>query len=363
MQTNRIAADVLKEFCRAVFVARGLAEEDAAVSADVLLAADLRGIDTHGISRLKYYSDRFKSGITKTEVKLNVVRETTTTAVVDCNLGPGHASAARAMQMAIAKAKAHGLGCVAVRNATHFGIAGFFPLMAVEQGMVGIAMTNARPAVAPTFSTEPKFGTNPIAVAAPTDEPFPFWFDAALSTVQRGNIEVAARENERLPEGWAVDGEGRAVTDAAGLLKMMSDGSGALLALGGAGEDFGGHKGYGLSLVVELFCAAFQDGDFLSKLAGGVEGGKAQPYRLGHFFLAINVEAFAGLARFKKISGDMMRELRASRKAPDSPRIWTPGEKEYERMQTRLLDGIPVGPELLAELRGLASELRIAPTF
>jgi L-2-hydroxycarboxylate dehydrogenase (NAD+) len=363
MQTTTIAADVLKEFCRSVFVARGLTEADAAVSAEVLLAADLRGIDTHGISRLKYYSDRFKSGITRAEVKLDVIRETATTAVVDCNLGPGHASAARAMQLAITKAKTHGLGAVSVRNATHFGIAGFFPLMAVEQGMVGIAMTNARPAVAPTFSTEPKFGTNPIAVAAPTDEAFPFWYDAALSTVQRGNIEVAARENEKLPEGWAIDAEGRAVTDAASLLKMMSDGSGALLPLGGAGEEFGGHKGYGLSLVVELFCAAFQDGDFLSKLAGGVEGGKAQPYRLGHFFLALNVEAFAGLERFKKIAGDMMRELRASRKAPGAQRIWTPGEKEYETMQARQRDGIPVGPELLAELRGLSAELRIASEF
>lgn len=357
MQTTLISAGVLKGFCRDVFVARGLTPEDAAVSADVLLAADVRGIDTHGISRLKYYSDRFKSGITKTEVKLDVVRESATTTVVDCNLGPGHASAARAMRLAMAKARAYGLGAVAVRNATHFGIAGFFPLMAVEEGLVGIAMTNARPAVAPTFSTEPKFGTNPIAVAAPTDEAFPFWFDAALSTVQRGNIEVAAREGEKLPAGWAVDAEGNAVPDAAELLRKMNDGSGALLALGGAGEEFGGHKGYGLSLVVELFCAAFQDGDFLSKLAGGVEGGKARPYRLGHFFLAINVDSFVGLERFRRIAGEMMRELRAARKAPGAPRVWTPGEKEHETMEVRLRDGVPVGPELLAELDGLAAEL------
>jgi LDH2 family malate/lactate/ureidoglycolate dehydrogenase len=361
MAEIRIAAEVLRIFARDVFVARGAAREDAEISADVLLAADLRGIDTHGISRLKYYSDRLKSGITRAAVKLDIVSETPTTAVIDCNLGLGHASAARAMTVAIEKAKHSGLGAVAVRNATHFGIAGYFPLLAEREGMIGIAMTNARPAVAPTFSTQPMFGTNPIAVAAPTDEEFPFWFDAALSTVQRGNIEVAAREGEPLPGGWAVDENGNAVTDAKALLRKLNDGSGALLALGGAGEDFGGHKGFGLSLIVELLCAALQNGDYLTKLAGGVEGGSSQTYRLGHFFLAINVGAFIPLASFRKTAGDMMRELRGARRSPGATRIWTPGEKEFATMQIRNRQGIPVGPQLLAELQALAAESGIAP--
>ncbi len=359
MNEKRIQVSILADFTREVFVARGLGRDDAAVGADVLLAADLRGIDTHGISRLKYYSDRLKAGIIRPAVKLDIVRETPTTAVVDCNLGPGHASAARAMEIAMAKAKRGGIGAVAVRNATHFGIAGYYPLMAANAGMIGIAATNARPAVAPTFSTQPMFGTNPLAVSAPTDEEFPFWFDAALSTIQRGNIEVAAREHEPLPEGWAVDANANPVTDAAALLRKLNDGSGAVLPLGGAGEDFGGHKGYGLSLIVELLCAALQDGDYLTKLAGGVEGGSAQAYRLGHFFMAINIESFIPLAAFRKISGDMMRTLRAARKAPAANRVWTPGEKEFEIMCERQRDGIPAGDELLRELRQLGSELHL----
>lgn len=363
MSATRVPPAVLLKFCRDVFAARDVAPEDAAVAADVLLAADLRGIDTHGISRLKYYSDRLKSGITRAAVRIDLVADTPTTAVVDCNLGLGHPSAARAMNLAIEKAGRGGIGAVAVRNATHFGIAGYFPLMAERADMIGIAMTNARPAVAPTFGTQPMFGTNPLAVAAPTDEAFPFWFDAALSTVQRGNIEVAAREGEPLPAGWAVDENGEALTDAAALLRKMNGGTGALLALGGAGEAFGGHKGYGLSLVVEILCAALQNGDYLTKLAGGVEGGGAQAYRLGHFFLAINIGAFLPPAAFRKTTGDMMRSLRAARKAPGAARIWTPGEKEFETLTERARDGIPVGPELLAELRGLGAELGLPADF
>jgi LDH2 family malate/lactate/ureidoglycolate dehydrogenase len=233
-------------------------------------------------------------------------------------------------------------------------------LLAANAGMIGIAATNARPAVAPTFGTQPMFGTNPLAVAAPTDEEFPFWFDAALSTVQRGTIEVAAREHELLPEGWAIGADGNPVTDAAALLRKLNGGSASLLPLGGAGEDFGGHKGFGLSLIVEILCAALQNGDYLTKLAGGVEGGAAQAYRLGHFFMAINIGSFVPLADFRKITGDMMRTLRAARKAPGEKRIWTPGEKEFETMRERQRDGIPVGDELLSELRQLGRELNIA---
>lgn len=361
MEAQRIPADRLHRFVASAFIARGVAPAEAAISADVLLAADLRGIDTHGISRLKYYTDRIKLGIVRPEVNLTVVRETPTTAVVDMNLGLGHASAARAMELAIAKARERGLGIVAARNATHYGIAGFFPLMAAAQDMIGVSASNTRPAVAPTFSTEPMYGTNPLAVAAPTDEAFPFSFDAALSTVQRGNIEVMARENEPMPPGWAVDEQGRPVTDAAQLLKKVNAGLAALLPLGGAGEDQGGHKGFGLAVVVEILCAALQDGDYLTKLAGGVESGSGQTYRLGHFFMAIDIASFTSPASFRKTVGDMMRTLRAARKAPGADRIWTPGEKEWEIQREREQNGIPVSTPLLAELNSLAIELGIQP--
>jgi LDH2 family malate/lactate/ureidoglycolate dehydrogenase len=263
------------------------------------------------------------------------------------------------MEMAVEKAASHGLGAVAVRNSTHFGIAGYYSRMASDAGMIGMTFTNARPAVAPTFSVQPLFGTNPIAVAAPSDEAFPFWFDAATSISQRGKVEVKARSGEPLPPGVAVDEVGEPITDAALLLRKLSDGTGALLPLGGAGEALSGYKGYALATVGEIFCAALQQGTFLSALAGGVEGGIARETRLGHFFLAMRVDAFVPLPAFRKAVGDMMRELRAARKAPGADRIWTPGEKEYETMLARDRSGIPVNQELLAELCELRDRLAL----
>jgi LDH2 family malate/lactate/ureidoglycolate dehydrogenase len=330
---------------------------DAEVAADVLLAADLRGIDTHGGSRLKYYADRLTSGITKPAAPFEVLRETSTTAVVDAHVALGHPVAARAMRMAMDKASAHGLGAVAVRGSTHFGIAGYYVDMAARAGLVGFAATNARPAMAPTFSSQPMLGTNPLAFAAPSDEEDPFVFDAALSIVQRGNIEVAAREGEPLPEGWAVDGEGRAVTDPVQLLRQLSADTAALLPLGGPGENQGGHKGYGLAVMVEILCAALQGGDFLTALAGGLESGRAQGYRLGHFFLAMNVEAFVPLAECRAAVGRIQRALRKARKMPGCDRIWTAGEKEWDCQRERRRLGVPVPAALREEWLKLRTDL------
>ncbi len=356
------AAD-LARFAQSVFQHHGVAPDDARICARVLLSADLRGVDTHGISRLKYYSDRLASGITRPTTSLRRVRDTGTTAVLDAGLGIGHAAAARAMNLAIAKAARRGIGAVAVRNATHFGIAGYFALMAAKRGMIGIAATNARPAVAPTFSVQPLFGTNPLAFAAPSDEPFDFCFDAALSTIQRGNVEVAERLGRKLSAGVAVDAKGRDIRDPSQLLRALTSLTGALLPLGGAGETLGGHKGYGLAIMVEILCAALQDGDFLSGLAGGVEGGKARPYRLGHFFMALDVKSFTPLPRFRRTVGGIMRELRGAKKVPRCRRVWAPGEKEWETHQRRARLGIPISPELQSELRTLARELDLKPPF
>ncbi len=188
-----VPVSVVESFMRDVFERLGVPPEDARICADVLIAADLRGIESHGIGRLKYYYDRIEAGVQFTETRLEVVRESETTAVVDGNHGMGHVIAYRSMRMAMDKARAYGLGAVAVRNGTHFGIAGYYSLMAAEEGMMGLTVTNARPAIAPTFSTEPMLGTNPIAFAAPSDTEHPFCFDAATSITQRGKIEVAAR--------------------------------------------------------------------------------------------------------------------------------------------------------------------------
>lgn len=353
----------LHRFCRDVFRQHGVSPDDARRCADVLLAADLGGVDTHGISRLKYYSDRLRLGITRPDARPRILRSTATTVVLDARLGIGPAVAVRAMDLAIARARRRGIGAVAVRNATHFGIAGFYTRMAARAGMIGICATNARPAVAPTFSVQPLFGTNPLSIAAPSNEPFPFCFDAALSTIQRGNVEVAARTGEKLEAGLATDARGRPVLDPVKLLRMMSDFTGALLPLGGAGESRGGHKGYGLAVAVEILCAALAGGDFLSQLAGGVESGKGAPYRLGHFFLAMDARAFGPLARCRRIVGDIQRELRAARRAPGCRRIWTPGEKEWETEKVRRRKGIPVDAALCQELTELARSLNLIPPF
>ena len=175
-----------------VFHGLGVPQEEAAICADVLIASDLRGIESHGVSRLKYYYDRIRAGVQSTRTEIEVVKETETTTVLDGHHGMGHVIAHRAMRMAMDKARRYGLGATAVRNSTHFGIAGYYPLMAADEGMIGLTVTNARPAIAPTFGAEPMLGTNPIAFAAPSDMPYPFCFDGATSITQRGKIEVLA---------------------------------------------------------------------------------------------------------------------------------------------------------------------------
>ncbi len=359
MERRYIPVDVVQRFMIDVFTGLGVPAEDAAICADVLIAADLRGIESHGIGRLKYYYDRIRAGVQKTHTQIQVIKDTETTAVLDGGHGMGHVIAYRAMQMAIEKARRYGLGAVAVRNSTHFGIAGYYPLMAVKEGMMGLTVTNARPAIAPTFGTEPMLGTNPIAFADPTDLPFPFCFDAATSITQRGKIEVLEREEAPAPMGWVIDARGDPVTDPTAILKGLDSGEAALLPLGGAGELMGGHKGYGLAAVVEILSASLQEGAFLKDLLGKAPDGSRRPYMLGHFFLAIHIEHFIPLEVSRRITTQILLELQRSRKAPGCERIYVAGEKEYEMEQERRRTGIPVNENLQRELQIMRDELGI----
>ncbi len=359
MDIQYIPVDVIASFMRRVFEGLGVPPEDARIVTDVLIAADLRGIESHGVGRLKYYYDRIRAGVQSTQTQMEIVRETETTAVVDGHHGMGHVIAYRSMRMAIDKARRYGLGAVAVRNSTHFGIAGYYALMAAEEGMMGFVVTNARPAIAPTFSTEPMLGTNPIAFAAPSDMPFPFCFDAATSITQRGKIEVAARAEKPIPEGWLVDPEGRPVTDPVRILKDLDKGTAAFLPLGGAGEEMGGHKGYGLATMVEILSAALSGGAFLKDLLGVAPDGSRRPYMLGHFFLAIDIEHFVPLDVARRITGQIMRDLQNARKEPGRDRIYVAGEKEYEAQARVRAQGIPVNANLRRELQIMRDELGI----
>lgn len=353
----RVDFATLEKFMAAVFKGLGVPPKEAAVCARVLIAADMRGIDSHGINRLKLiYYDRIRAGIINPVTRIEVVREGPATAVIDGHNGLGQVIACHAMHLAIAKAKKYGLGMVAVRNSNHYGIAGYYPLMAVEKGMIGLTGTNARPSIAPTFGVENMLGTNPLTFAMPTDEPFPFLLDCATSVTQRGKIEVYAKANKNLPPGWVIDAHGHSLTDSKRILKDLVAGTAALTPLGGIGEETAGYKGYGYATVVEILSAALQQGSYMKMLLGFKDGRKT-PYHLGHFFMAINIAAFTKVADFKKTAGDILRALRTSKKVPGADRIYTAGEKEYLVWQERKKKGVPLNVELQKEIRQMIAEL------
>jgi len=360
MEHKYISFEVIEEFVLTVLVKAGVPEEDAKIVADVLLQADKFGIDSHGVNRLKpIYLDRIKEGIQSPVTKFEIIREGTTTAVIDGHFGMGQVIGYRAMKLAIKKAKEYGTGIVVVRNSSHYGIAGYYALMAVKENMIGITCTNARPSIAPTFGVENMLGTNPLTFGMPTDEPFPFLLDCATSITQRGKIELYAREGKQLPKGWVIDVNGESKTDPDEVLANLIAGRAALTPLGGIGEETAGYKGYGYATVVEILSSALQQGAYMKMLMGGVRDGKKQPYPIGHFFMAIDISAFVDPEDFKKTAGNILRELRASRKMPGHDRIYTAGEKEYYNWLERREKGIPFNRELLKEFRDICDSYNL----
>ena len=359
-ETTYVPVSVIENFMMDVFQGLGVPEEDAHVCAGVLITSDLRGIESHGVGRLKYYYDRIQAGVHLTKTEMEVVKETETTALVDGHHGMGHVIAYRSMRMAMDKARQYGLGAVTVRNGTHFGIAGYYSLMAAKEGMIGLTVTNARPSIAPTFGTEPMLGTNPIAFAAPSDMDYPFCFDAATSIIQRGKVELLSRAEKPASDGWVIDAEGKTLTDPDLILKGMVAAQAALLPLGGAGEALGGYKGYDLATVVEILSASLSGGKFMKDLLGFAEDGSRRPYMLGHFFLAIDIEHFIPLDLSRRITGQIMRALHNSRKAPGQERIYVAGEKEFEKEKVIREQGVPVNPNLRKQFQTMRDELDLS---
>ena len=356
---QNIPVDDLKRFIENAFVKSGVPAEDARICSEILITSDLRGIESHGIGRLRMYIDRINNGQIEKNTTLEIVRESPTTAVIDGHHGIGMVIGFHSMNLAIKKAKEFGMGSVAVRNSTHFGIDGYYPLMAVEHGMIGMSFTNARPSVSPTFGTQPKLGTNPIAFGAPTDEEFPFLFDAATSITQRGKIEVLNREEKPAYPGWVIDAEGKPMTDPKSILDGLTLDQAALLPLGGDTEALGSHKGYGLSTMVEILSASLQSGAFLSALSGLNSDGSNARFKVGHFFMAISVESFLPLNEFRKNIGDLLRELRASRKTPGQQRIYTAGEKEFLNTKEVMKTGVPINENLRKDMQHVKNLLGI----
>jgi LDH2 family malate/lactate/ureidoglycolate dehydrogenase len=343
-----------------VFIKVGVPPQDAAVCAEILIESDKRGIDSHGVGRFKpIYIDRIKDGIQNPVTNFEIVRDHLATAVVDGHDGMGHVIGKKSMQMAIDKAKKFGLGMVVARNSTHYGIAGYYATMAAKENMIGITGTNARPSIAPTFGIDNMLGTNPLTFGIPTDEDFPFVLDCATSVSQRGKIEHYDRIEKVMPEGWVINRDGSSETNAAKALVGLNKDTSALAPLGGLGEDTAGYKGYGYATVVEILSAALQQGQFLKALNGLDENGKKVPYHLGHFFMAVDINAFVEPEKFKKTTGDILRELRASAKAPGQQRIYTAGEKEYLAWLERKDSGVPINDSLKKTIQSLVEEYKL----
>ena len=356
--------DLIKNFMIDAFKGYGVPEEDAAICADVLMESDRRGIESHGCNRFKpIYLDRIEKGTLLPVTNWEILKETPTTIGMDAHDGMGMVASHAMMTRLIEKARAYGMAGGAIRNSTHYGIAGYWTSMAAKEGMIGITGTNARPSIAPTFGVENMMGTNPLTFSLPTDEEFDFCIDCATSIVQRGKIEYYAREGKPTPAGMVVSHDGSTMTDSDEILKALVDGTAALAPLGGVGDELAGYKGYGYAAVVEILSAALSGGKFMKALTGVDENGKPRMYSLGHFFFVVNPEAFMGEAEFRKIAGDICRALRASQKAPGQERIYTAGEKEYEKWLERKDKGVPVGEAVQKEMIAVRDKLGLDYRF
>ena len=359
-----VRADALGDFCVQVFLELGVPAEDARITADVLVQANLRGIDSHGVARLVRYVNGLRDGVMLARPEERVVTETPTTITVDAGAGLGQPVSHRAMKMAIAKAREYGSGFATVRNSNHYGIAGYYAMMALGQDMIGFSTTNADVLVVPTFGRDAMYGTNPIALAVPAGEERPFVMDMATSTVPRGKLEVYHRQQKPLPLGWATDERGTTTTDAGRVLDNFSRrAGGGLLPLGGAGEELSGYKGYGMGLMVEILSAVLPGAAFLTGVYPKDATGKPLPANLGHFFGVWRLDAFRPAAGFKADMDRFIRELKNANLADGATRVYVHGEKEFEEADRRASQGIPLGAKVEASLRQIASDLGIAYTL
>lgn len=352
-----VEATALLRFMTAIFEAVGMSGEDAAIAADVLVTADLRGHESHGVARAEHYYVRpLQSGAIQARAELVTVRETAATLVLDAQNGMGHPAVKHAMDLCIAKARRAGTCLAVIRHSNHYGIAGYYPMQAAMSDMIGLCSTTSGTLVVPTGGRSALLGTNPIAFAAPAARQRPFMLDMATSVVPIGKVEVKARRGEPLPYGWAVDEQGRPTTDAEEVLERVDrrPSQGGLLPLGGLEA---GHKGYGLSALVDiisgLLAGARVSLDFTDRVLRG------EPADLGHFVAAIDIAAFAPLDEFKRSMDEYIEMLHAAPTADGTERVLVAGDPEFDAEERRRREGIPLHPDVAASLRALGGELEI----
>ena len=349
MQYHHIPYEKTRTFCIKVFQGYGFSEAESTQITDVLLDADLCGIESHGIQRLIRYHKEVTEGMVKTDAKPQIVKETPLSATLEGIDAMGQTLSVDAMNLAIEKAKQHGIGMVAVRNSNHYGIAGYYTRMAAEQGLIGICMTNTEAIMVPTFGREAMLGTNPIAFSMPAD-PIPFTFDAATTVVPRGKLEVYAKRDGVIRDGWALDENGHPSTDAARVLtNIIQKTGGGILPLGGAGEETSGYKGYGFGMLCEI-CTGILSGGLTSNHVNRTPGRT----NICHFFMAIDYGMFGEKEDLENALSKYLEELRQSPKAEGADRIYTHGQKEFENRQKVMAQGIPVNSKTYAEMKMIA---------
>ena len=357
MAETAFSYQILHQFSKQIFSSIGCSDEDATLAADVLLSADLRGVDSHGIARLSGYVRLWEVKRINPNHSIKIIHETPSTAVVDGDSGLGLVVAPKAMQIAIEKAKAAGTGWVSVQNSNHFGIAGYHAMMALQEDMVGIAMTNASALVAPTFSKERLLGTNPIAVAIPAGSEAPFVGDMATTTAANGKLEILQRKGLDTPAGWVQDQNGNPVTDAHALKN-----GGALLPLG-SDVTHGSHKGYALGSVVDIFSAILSGanyGPWVPPFPAYVPMPENQPGKgIGHFFGAMRIDAFRKAEDFKKDMDQWLRRFRSSIPVQGQSRVMVPGDPEREYEAERRVSGIPLLRPVVKDLKELGEKFGI----
>ena len=342
---KRINHEKLTRFVQAAFEKLGVPAADAQIAAETLVAADLRGVDTHGVIRFSPYAWYVKwlsDGSMTAKPNIRVISETPSTALLDGDRGMGMVIGHRAMELAIEKAKQCGIGMVGVRNSRHYGMSAQYAMQALAHNMIGIAMTNASRQVVPTFGREARFGTNPMCFAVPADKELPFVLDMATTTAAAGKLELAARLEKSIPTGWALDEKAEPTHDPRVAQKARR-----LLPLGGS-RDNGSHKGYGLAILVEILCGV---------LTGTLTALNADQDPRGHFFGAIRVDAFRPVTEFKRDMDRLIRELKSTPPIQGQNRVYVAGEIEFETAEERAERGVPLLPSVLKGLREVSEQL------
>lgn len=339
MEEIRIPRPALEAFCSGVFSSLGLSDDQAVTCARVLVSADACGIPSHGVARLGRYVNGLETGLMAARADFLDVRESSTSLVVDAQGGMGPVVSVQTMGRLVEKARTSGMAFGSVRNSNHFGIAAYYAKMALPAGMIGIAMTNTAALGVPTFGRDALFGTNPLAFAAPADKEVAFVLDMSTTVVTRGKIEVFGREAKELPDGWAVDPQGQVLRSPAVLLENLQQRvGGGILPLGGHGTESGGHKGFGLAVLVDILCAVLAGDAFGPQVADTATSSA----RVSHFFGAIDISRFRDLDAFRADMDRMLGDLRAATPAEGQPRVYYAGlpEREFEHQSDRR--GVPL---------------------